>query len=64
MDIFGFISMPLTNNMLEKFSLTLVGSLRDNPDVYNCRESICYQLTYENNKTLVSCKPKNDEIIL
>jgi len=37
MDVSGFILVPLTDNMLEKFSVTIVDSLqRDNPDVHNC----------------------------
>jgi len=67
MDVSGFTSVPLTDNMLEKFSLTIDSLRRDNPDVHNSSRAPAkgtYQFIYKNNKTLVFYKPKNDKIIL
>jgi len=64
-----FTSVPLVDTMREKFSLTMVGSLRrDNADVPPMfgdalAKEEC-QVAYHNNKTLVSYKPENDKIIL
>jgi len=46
MAVSGFTSVPLSHNMLEKFSLTIVDSLqRDNSDVHNCsREHLLKEL--------------------
>jgi len=64
-----FTSVPIVDNMREKFSLTMVGSLRrDNPDIPPMFKGVLakeeYHIAYHNNKTLMSYKPKNDKIIL
>jgi len=66
MDVFAFTFLSLINNMLEKFSITMILSLqRDNPDIPRLFKSASakgtYQFAYENNKTLVSYKPENDK---
>jgi len=64
----SFTSVPLVDTMREKFSLTIVGSLRrDNPDVPKLFKKTLakgtYQFGYQNNKTLVSYKPENGYMI-
>jgi len=57
MDVSVFISVPLIDNIVEKFSLTMVGSLQpDNPDIpqlfkrASVKGSYQFLFAYENNK--------------
>jgi len=63
-----FTSVLLVDTMREKFSLTMVGSLqkdRNIPQLFKRSPAKgTYQFGYQNNKTLVSYKPENDNIIL
>jgi len=64
-----FISVSIVDNMFEKFSLTMIGSLRqNNPDVppmfKNALAKETCQVAYHNNKTLVSYRSENDKMIL
>jgi len=64
-----FTLVPLVDTMREKYSLTMVDSLRrNNPDVPPLFKSALaketYEFAYQINKTLVSYKSENDKIIL
>jgi len=62
-----FTSVPIVDNMFEKFSLTMIGSLRQNnpyvPPMFKGAKKAC-QVAYHNNKTLISYKSENNKIII
>jgi len=65
-----FTSVPLVDTMREKFSLTMVGSLRRDeiPEVPSSFKKAFvkgrYQVAYHDNKTLVSYKTEKNKMIL
>jgi len=63
-----FTSVPLVDTMLEKFSLTIVGSLRRNKVNHSLfitkPNKGKYRFDYGDNKTLVSYLTENDKLIL
>jgi len=64
-----FISVPLVYSMREKYSFTIVSSLRKNkpeilPSIKRASAEGTCQFAYHDNKTLVSYKSENDKMVL